>query len=109
MNRKEVVKMEDPEFGTSDVSTGSSRSTVSSEKTDVGVMFRRDVNITGISVGYCAETNCGCTDHQHCMPVVSAGGGCGKAIGKFGVGRLKMLCRSKLCRSMIGPKYGQDG
>ena len=36
----------------------------------------------------------GRTDHQHCMPVVGAGIGCGEAIGKFGVGRFKMLCRS---------------
>ena len=30
---------------------------------------------------------------------------CGEAIGKFGVGRFKMLCRSKKCRSLIGLKY----
>ena len=49
-------------------------------------MFEGDVDITGISVGSCAEFNCGCTDHQHCMPMVGAEGGSGEAIGKFGVG-----------------------
>ena len=62
-----------------------------------------------LALGLCAEFNRGCTDHQHCMPVVGAGGGCGKAIGKFEVCRLKMLCRSKNCRSLIGPKDGRDG
>ena len=49
-------------------------------------MFEGDVDITGISVGSCAEFNCGCTDHQHRMPMVGAEGGSGEAIGKFGVG-----------------------
>ena len=43
--------LDDSEFGTLDVNTGSSRSTVASEETDVGVMFRGAVDITGIGVG----------------------------------------------------------
>ena len=46
-----VGELDVPEFGTLDVSTESSRSTVTSEETDVGVMFRGDVDITGIGVG----------------------------------------------------------
>ena len=45
-----VGELDDPEFGTLDVSTGSSRLTVESEETDVGVMVKGDVDITGISV-----------------------------------------------------------
>ena len=84
-----------PGFGILDVSTGSSRSVVASEEADVGVMFEGNVDITRISVESFAEFNCGCTDHWHCMPVVGAEGGCGEAIGKFGVGRFKLLCQSK--------------
>ena len=43
--------LDDSEFGTLDVRTVSSRSTVASEETDVGVMFKGDVDITGIGVG----------------------------------------------------------
>ena len=43
--------LNDSEFGTLDVGTGSSRSTVASEETVVGVMFRGEVDITGINVG----------------------------------------------------------
>ena len=46
-----VGELDDPEFGTLDVNTGSSSSTVTSEETDAGVMFRGDVDITGIDVG----------------------------------------------------------
>ena len=46
-----VGELDDPEFRTLDVNTGSSRSTVASEETDVGVMFRGEVDITGIGVG----------------------------------------------------------
>ena len=46
-----VEELDDPEFGTLDVNTGSSRSTVASEEADVGVMFSGEVDITGISVG----------------------------------------------------------
>ena len=46
-----VGELDDPEFGTLDVNTGSSRSTVASEEADVGVMFSGEVDITGISVG----------------------------------------------------------
>ena len=46
-----VGELDVPEFGTLDVNTGSSRSTVASEETDVGVMFKGDVDITGTSVG----------------------------------------------------------
>ena len=46
-----VGELDVPEFETLDVSTESSRSTVTSEETDVGVMFRGDVDITGIGVG----------------------------------------------------------
>ena len=49
--------MDDPEFGTLDVNIGSSRSTVASEETDVGVMFRGDVDITGIGVVSLPEIN----------------------------------------------------
>ena len=78
-----VEELDDPEFGTLDVNTGSSRSSVATDIT-------------------------GCTDHQHCMPVVGAEGGCGEAIGKFGVGRFKLLYRSKKSRSLIGTKDGRD-
>ena len=46
-----VGEMDDPDFGTQDVSIGSSRSTVAFEETDVGVMFEGNVDITGTSVG----------------------------------------------------------
>ena len=72
---KKKGELDDSEFGTLDVGTGSSRSTVASEETDVGVMFKGNVDITGISVGSLREFTCGCTDHQHCTPVVGAGGG----------------------------------
>ena len=104
-----VRGLDDSEFGTLGVSTNSLRSTVASEETDVSVMFEGDVDITGTIVGSCAESNYG----MHGSPALYAGsrcrGGCGEAIGKFGVGRFKMLCRSKKCRSLIGPKDGQDG
>ena len=48
---KELEELDDPEFGTLDTNTGSSRSTVASEETDVGVMFRGEVDITNIGVG----------------------------------------------------------
>ena len=37
--------------------TGSSRSTVASEETDVGVMFGGEVDITGLAANRCAEIN----------------------------------------------------
>ena len=46
-----VGELDDPEFGTQDVSTGLSRSTVASEETYVGMMLEGDVEITGTSVG----------------------------------------------------------
>ena len=46
-----VGELVDPEFGTLDVNTGSSRSTVASEEINVDVMFSGEVDITGISVG----------------------------------------------------------
>ena len=46
-----VEELDDPEFGTLDLNTGSSRSTVASEEADVGVIFSGEVDITGISVG----------------------------------------------------------
>ena len=51
MNLRKMGELDDPEFGTLDVNTGSSRSTVASEETDVGVMFSGEIDITGISVG----------------------------------------------------------
>ena len=52
-----VEELDDPEFGTLDVNTGSSRSTVASEEADVGVMFSGEVDITGLASGLCAESN----------------------------------------------------
>ena len=52
-----VEELDDPEFGTLDVNTGSSRSTVASEEADVGVMFSGEVDITGLASGLCAEIN----------------------------------------------------
>ena len=46
-----VEELDNPEFGTLDVNTGSSRSTVASEETDMSVMFKGDVDIAGSSVG----------------------------------------------------------
>ena len=57
MNLRKMGELDDPEFGTLDVNTGSSRSTVASEETDVGVMFSGEVDITGLASGLRAEIN----------------------------------------------------
>ena len=102
-----VGELDDAESETLDVSTGSSRSTVASEKTDVGVMLKKMSTSQVLALGLCEEFICGCTNHQHCMPLVGAGDGCGEASDKFGVSLFKVLCRSKTkFRSLIGPKYG---
>ena len=57
MDLRKTGELEDPELGTLDVNTGSSRSTVASEEADVGVMFGGEVDITGLAAGRCAEIN----------------------------------------------------
>ena len=52
-----VEELDDPEFGTLNVNTGSSRSMVASEEADVGVMFGGEVDITGLASGRCEEIN----------------------------------------------------
>ena len=65
---KKMGELDDPEFGTLDVNTGSSRSTVASEEADVGVMFSGEVEFTGVFVQKVIR--------MHGPPALYAGGRC---------------------------------
>ena len=77
------------------MSTGSSRSAVTSEETDVGVMLKEMSTSQLLALGLAQSSIADARITSTICRWVGAGGGSDEAIGKFGFARFKMLCRSK--------------